>query len=255
MKVDISAADKQAFERHGYILLRKVISSLRLEALREECRRFMEQEDAAMAAQGVDHFDLTFRGKRYFFSQKLKQSGVIREVAMGETMASITLALLGPDVYFFLDQFVVKGPETGMHFSWHQDSGYIPYEHRPYITCWLPLDDVDEANGTVYLLTYDEAGTRARTEHRKDSALNDQVGYFGDRPGTPAILKAGDMAVFSSTVFHRSGANSTPGLRRAFLMQYSAEPIYNLDGQPRHWVEPLLKGGRVLAAENRPAPV
>jgi ectoine hydroxylase-related dioxygenase (phytanoyl-CoA dioxygenase family) len=58
-------------------------------------------------------------------------------------------------------------------------------------------------------------------------------------PGTPAILKAGDLALFSSTTFHRSGANQTPKLRRLFLMQYTAEPIHNPDGRPRHWAEPL----------------
>jgi ectoine hydroxylase-related dioxygenase (phytanoyl-CoA dioxygenase family) len=28
------------------------------------------------------------------------------------------------------------------------------------LTCWIALDDVTEANGTVYLLPYSRAGTR-----------------------------------------------------------------------------------------------
>jgi ectoine hydroxylase-related dioxygenase (phytanoyl-CoA dioxygenase family) len=48
----------------------------------------------------------------------------------------------------------VKAAEQGMPFSWHQDSGFIDHRHRPYLTCWIALDDMTEANGTVYLLPY-----------------------------------------------------------------------------------------------------
>lgn len=247
MGFEITGGDQQNFEQQGYLLLSQVIPAAQLEALRQECHRFIQEEDAAMDAQEVDNINLSFRGSRYFLAEKLKQSRIISEVVFSEPMATITRALLGPSVYFFLDQLVIKGPETGMSFSWHQDSGYIPFGHTPYLTCWLPLDDVNETNGTVYLLSYDEAQTKTRVEHTKDETIKDQVGYFGDKPGTPANLKAGDMAVFSSTVFHRSGTNRTNQFRRVLLMQYSSYPICNLDGQPRHWVEPFWKDGKQVA--------
>jgi ectoine hydroxylase-related dioxygenase (phytanoyl-CoA dioxygenase family) len=239
MTYQLTSEQQLDFERTGYLLLKDVFSPDMVEALRSECDRFMQEKDAELDMLGTDHHDLTFRGQRYFFSQKLKQSPIIEGICFSETMRAIARALLGPETFLFLDQFVVKGPESEIPFSWHQDSGYIPYQHKPYLTCWMPLDDVDEANGTVYLLSYDEAGGRVRVEHRQDEALNDQVGYHGPLPGTPAILKAGDLALFSSTTFHRSDANQTPKLRRVFLMQYTAEPIHNPDGRPRHWAEPL----------------
>ena len=48
----------------------------------------------------------------------------------------------------FNEQYVVKAADSGMKYGWHQDSGFIPYAHRPYLTCWVALDDVTEANGT-----------------------------------------------------------------------------------------------------------
>jgi ectoine hydroxylase-related dioxygenase (phytanoyl-CoA dioxygenase family) len=52
-------------------------------------------------------------------------------------------------------------------------------------------------------------------------------------------VPAGSIACFSSTLFHRSGANTTDRMRRVYLAQYSAEPILNEDGRPRHLAEPL----------------
>ena len=45
-------------------------------------------------------------------------------------------------------------------------------------------------------------------------------GYFGKEIGTPVVCPAGSIAVFSSLVFHRSGANTSGGERRAYLAQY-----------------------------------
>jgi ectoine hydroxylase-related dioxygenase (phytanoyl-CoA dioxygenase family) len=77
----------------------------------------------------------------------------------------ISKALLGPDSFLFFDGFVVKGAEAGMKLAWHQDSGYVnavdgDIEHKPYITCWCPLDDVTEENGTVYILPMSESGIK-----------------------------------------------------------------------------------------------
>ena len=113
------------------------------------------------------------------------------------------------------------------------------------MTCWIALDDVDETNGTVYVLPYDRAGTREVVPHRRDPATNDMVGYLGDDPGVPAIVDAGSIVCFSSTLFHRSGPNTTDRLRRVYVAQYSPEPIVDKDGDtPRHQAVPVLRAGR-----------
>jgi ectoine hydroxylase-related dioxygenase (phytanoyl-CoA dioxygenase family) len=163
-------------------------------------------------------------------------------------MARGAQVALGDTVYLFNEQYVVKAAERGLKFGWHQDSGFIPYAHPPYLTCWIPLDDVTEANGTVYLLPYSRAGTRDVVEHVRDDETNDLVGYFGDDPGDPLIVPAGSIACFSSTLFHRSGPNTTDRVRRVYLAQYSSEPILDDDGSgPRHLAEPVLVGGERVA--------
>jgi ectoine hydroxylase-related dioxygenase (phytanoyl-CoA dioxygenase family) len=144
---------------------------------------------------------------------------------------------------------VVKGADQGMKFSWHQDSGYVGTPHTPYVTVWVTLDDVTVENGTVYILPYSKAGTRELVKHAEDPELRDKIGYTGDEEGIPVEIPAGSLAVFSSLVFHRSGANTTPRMRRIYLPQYSPEPIVKPDGEIHAFADPFLVDGVVQPSE------
>jgi ectoine hydroxylase-related dioxygenase (phytanoyl-CoA dioxygenase family) len=227
----------------GFFVLEEVLPADDLDALRGECQRFIDERDREMDRLGVDTLDLDHRGSRYFVHAYGKSRPVERFLSSG-LMVEIAQAALGDTVYLFNEQYVVKAAERGMKFGWHQDSGFIEYEHPPYLTCWIALDEVTEANGTVYLLPYSRAGTRDVVEHVRDDETNDLVGYFGDDPGDPVIVPAGSIACFSSTLFHRSGPNTTDSVRRVYLAQYSTEPILSDDrSKPRHLAEPLLVDG------------
>jgi ectoine hydroxylase-related dioxygenase (phytanoyl-CoA dioxygenase family) len=153
--------------------------------------------------------DASHRGSRYFLHAYGKSPAVERFLS-SDLMAQVAQAALGDTVYLFNEQYVVKAAERGMQFSWHQDSGFIDYAHRPYLTCWIALDDMTEANGTVYLLPYSRAGTRGVMKHARDKKSNDLV-----------------------------------GTRRVYVAQYSAEPILSEDGsQLRVLAEPLLVHGK-----------
>jgi ectoine hydroxylase-related dioxygenase (phytanoyl-CoA dioxygenase family) len=235
----ITRAQIEQFHDKGFFVLESVLPESELEALRDECERLVAERDREMDRLGVDTIDLDHRGSRYFIHAYGKSPGVARFLR-SDLMARIARAALGPTVYLFNEQYVVKAAERGMKFGWHQDSGFIPYAHRPYLTCWVALDDVTEENGTVYLLPYSRAGTRDVVEHVHDEETNDLIGYFGDDPGDPVIVPAGSVVSFSSTLFHRSGPNTTDQMRRVYVAQYSAEPILTDDGsRPRHLAEPL----------------
>jgi ectoine hydroxylase-related dioxygenase (phytanoyl-CoA dioxygenase family) len=234
----------QQFQEEGFFVLDGIVPPDDLQALRAECRRFVDERDREMDRLGVDTLDLDHRGSRYFVHAYGKSPAVERFLA-SDLMVQIAREALGDAVYLFNEQYVVKAADQGMKFSWHQDSGFIPYPHRPYLTCWIALDDVSEANGTVYLLPYSRAGTREVVEHMRDEASHDLVGYSGDDPGDPAIVRAGSVVCFSSTLLHRSGPNTTDRMRRAYVAQYSAEPILSDDGSgPRMLAEPLLIDGQ-----------
>lgn len=243
MKQIISNEQVEFFNENGYAILKDVISTDLLEKLRSECVRFMQDKDAELEAKGVEMDEINHKGRRYFVALRYKDSKPMQELIFSDEIKEITTKILGDDVFLFLEQFVVKGPDKRTKFSWHQDSGYLDFEHKPYLSIWCALDDVYEENGTVYLLPYKDAGTKHRIEHKLDESSNDKIGYFGDNPGVPAIVEAGDVAIFSSTCFHRSGPNLTDKMRRVLLLQYSAEPILKESGEPLYWAEPFVKDG------------
>ena len=248
----VPAADRQRFERDGFVILKSVMDAATLAMLREECAVFVERTDRWLERRGTDVFGITHRGKRYFISNRYRDSERMRDFVFGELMRAISTAFLGPTVYLFNEQWVVKGAEQGMKFAWHQDSGYVRFRdpgntHAPYLTCWCALDHMSRENGTISVLPHGRAGSRNTVfTHRHEPGSNDLVGYEGDDPGELCEMPAGSVAVFSSTSLHRSGANTTPQLRRAYLTQYTREPIYSKNGELWAQAVPFVADGKVV---------
>ena len=240
----VTEAHRQQFEDEGYFLLEGIVSPEHLAALRAVCADEIARMDAEMEVEGVTVKGLNHKGSRYFIPFASRTQEPVRAFLFSELMADVCRATIGDEAFLFLDQYVVKAAETGMSFGWHQDGGYISYEHKPYLTCWITLDAVNEENGTVYILPYSQAGSKEYIPHIKDSTTNDMVGYHGDNPGIPVICPAGSIAVFGSNVFHRSGPNKTNTMRRIFLAQYAPEVILNHAGTaPLHLSDPFLHEG------------
>lgn len=221
------------YRRDGFFILESVIPQSALDGLREECHRYIDKFDREMEAKGVTQLGINHYKRRYFISNRGNESAIITHFLFGDLMSEITRAVLGDDVYLFNEQYVVKAAQKENKFSWHQDSGYVGYYHKPYLSCWCALDDMTEANGTIYVLPYARAGMQPDDliEHTVEETSADRVGYHGDDPGDAVVVPAGSIAVFSSRTFHRSGPNTTDNLRRSYLAQYSVEPIMTKDGQ------------------------
>ncbi len=247
----ITPLQREQFQREGYFVLERAIDEASLENLRETAQYFVKEANAEMERRGVTTLGITHKDNRYFIGHKFKQTLILRDFLFGELMADICRATLGHEAYLFYEQYVLKAAEKGMHFGWHQDSGYIGYPHRPYLTCWCALDDMTIENGTIYVLPYEKAGTREWVPHTVEAETNDKIGYRGDEEGIPVIVPAGSIAVFSSTLFHRSGTNVTDQWRRVYLAQYSAEPILKQDGSGL-WGQavPFLRSGENIYGES-----
>jgi ectoine hydroxylase-related dioxygenase (phytanoyl-CoA dioxygenase family) len=245
--INISEDQKALYRDEGYMILERAVPDSYLELLRGQCQQAIDQMDARMDAEGGDTLGINHRGSRYFVSNCFKEQPILREFLFSELMAEVCRATLGDNAYLFWEQYVVKGAETGMKFSWHQDSGYVNYpDHKPYLTCWCALDDMSEANGTVHLLPFSRAGIRSWVQHIVEEGSNDKVGYFGSDPGITVEVPAGTIVAFTSLNFHSSGTNTTDKMRRVYLAQYSCEPITSADGS-KLWgnAEPLLLNGEV----------
>jgi ectoine hydroxylase-related dioxygenase (phytanoyl-CoA dioxygenase family) len=245
--VRINDQQKQQYKDEGYFILERVLPEEYLELLRGEANHAIDVVDREMDRLKTDVIGINHRGKRYFSCNVFRERKNLRKFLFSDLMADICRATLGPDVYLFWEQYVIKAADKGMKFSWHQDSGYVGPNHKPYLTCWIPLDDVSEENGTVYLLPFSHSGIRTWVKHERDPVSNDLVGYFGSQRGIPVVAPAGSIVCFTSYNFHSSGANMTNRMRRVYLAQYSGEIVLNDKGDIWGNAEPFLKDGRNIA--------
>jgi ectoine hydroxylase-related dioxygenase (phytanoyl-CoA dioxygenase family) len=241
----ITDEQKKQYQEKGFFILEKVIPEHELELIRKECDELIEEQNKEMDEQGVDVLNLSRRNSRYFVFLAYKNRPHLGKFIFSDRMAEVCKATIGENAYLFWEQFVVKGTDKkGAEFTWHQDSGYVDHDHKPYVNAWIPLDDVNEENGTIYLLPYSLAGTKEKVNHKPVPNSNDREGYFGPEKGVPANCPAGSIVVFSSTCFHRSGANNTDKMRRAYAVQYSPEIIYEADGSLKGLDEKFLENGK-----------
>lgn len=239
------------YAREGYALFENVVPDSMLEMLRDQCGASLAREDARMDELGVDSIGLTHRGKRYFAAHCQRVQPPLRQLLFDPLMAEVCRATLGFDAYFFLDQFIVKGADVGLPFSWHQDSGYVvgnggPPDHLPYVTLWLPLDDTTVENGAISLIPF-SAHPQARgiLPHRRDLQTRDLFTTVDPSKVITVEAAAGTILALSSRLLHSTGPNHTSSLRRAYLAQYTAEVM--VDPGTRHLRNnaiPLLRGGQ-----------
>lgn len=246
--MSIAKQHREQYREEGYFLLENVIPDEHLRILESACDELIDAMHAEMDRLGTDHIHISHRGRRYHIAKQFDRVPRLREYIFSPLMAEICRATVGETAYLFYDQYVVKCAEQGIKFSWHQDSGYLGFPHPPYVTCWAAVDEMTEENGTAHVMPYSAIGIRSLVEHIRDPETGDKVGYFGTQRGVPVIVPAGSVAVFSSLTFHCSGANRTSQPRRAYVTQYSSEPIARPgEQQPMHLAVPFLEHGRAAA--------
>ena len=163
--INITEEHKKDYREKGFFILEKVIPEEELKMIRKECSELIDEQNKEMDKLGVDVINLSRRNSRYFVFLAYKDRPQLGSFIFSDRMAEICKATIGDNAYLFWEQFVVKGTDKkGAEFTWHQDSGYVDNEHKYYVNAWVPLDDVNEENGTVYLLPYELAGTKDKID-------------------------------------------------------------------------------------------
>jgi phytanoyl-CoA hydroxylase len=217
----LTAEQLKQYHEDGFVILEGFFSPEEMDALRGRIDVLDEENNRHLTAQGAG------------FAQQPNQivftNGInfidpdIQAFTAQQKFVDLTTQLLGPNVRLYWDQSVYKRPEAKRDFPWHQDNGYVPIEPMHYTTCWIALEDATIANGCVWVMP--RTHKQGVVEHRRTD-IGWQC-YIGPDPGTPVELRKGGMVVFQSTLMHRSGPNTSTGMRKAYIVQYSPEGAYN----------------------------
>lgn len=246
----ISNQQKQNFLKEGYLVVPDFLNSDDLQTVREICDTSIEQVEKEMRKKRITEDRINVLGKKYFIKDVRKKYPEMKRIIFSEKTAEVCKATIGNTAYLHNEQFVVKMTDKDTNFAWHQDSGYSVYqggasEHKPYITCWVALDDMSEENGTISVLPFSRSPSRDLMEHKWNPEANAMVGYNGPDEGDCVKVKAGSLVAFSSFLLHKSGANTTDRPRRSYFMAFTPELFTYKENPDKVYSsgEPLLEAG------------
>lgn len=234
------------FRHDGYIVLDERLEPHQLSCLRTICNQLL---DEPCQEEGNGTHRLNQGAARQFLRHRHRDFPELADFLLSGRMARVVSACLGHPGYLFNEQFVIKGSGEKGSFSWHQDGAYVGFAHRPYLSIWIALDDTSKANGCLYLLPRNLDRKPDIDPHLRLGEGDELIGYTGDNTGVPVECPSGSIVCFSSLTLHRSGVNSTGRVRRAYLCQFSPEPLLDPStGMPKRFAEPQPSAPAITAA-------
>lgn len=219
MTPTITDDQKRQYREDGYFLLENVFPPAEMDRVAALIEAAQRRHEEALAARGGTE-GISRAGEITFTDHLAEKNPEIAAFVTRPEFVAIATQLVGPDVDLYWNQSVFKQPEGKREFPWHQDDGYTPVTPSPYLTLWLALNDATPENGCISV----------RPGSHKDGLAPHRpspiglVCYEADDPdqGVLVPVRAGSMAVFPSLTMHKSGANTSAGPRKAFVIQYSA---------------------------------
>ena len=230
MIYELPPSDLRRFYDDGYLILEGLFSreevaemaaaAERIRALGREIAAALPGDDPAEGERKIEH-----GGSQFVFGGPTRLLRVVWAggcepsfLACGRDarLTAIVGQLLGSSTAVqLLNQLHAKYPNDGLEFEPHQDSEHRRYgtpEWRDvdgrgsYVQTVVAIDDTTPENGP--LIFYPGSGRRG---HLDPAAVRSD---YQDRPGVPALLKAGSAAFFGPYVVHRSAENRGAAPRR-----------------------------------------
>ncbi len=217
------------FKSQGYLIFEDFVSSEVLSELKESLNSIFDEidNDSSRLKQSYDnkHYgDISKEGRKFLKNQS-RYYPAIQRYLKSKPIKEIVTKLLDGDAFIFNEQFVIKEPNTPSSFNWHQDSGYVNFDHKPYLTTWLALDDTHPLNGPLSIIPTNIETTSEVFTHQWSDKSKDLFIKVDESKAKELYVAEGTLVVFSSLTPHASGANQSSRTRTAYLAQYSSEPI------------------------------
>jgi ectoine hydroxylase-related dioxygenase (phytanoyl-CoA dioxygenase family) len=221
----LTPEQKAQYDQDGYTVVRGAFTPAEIETVIAAIDPLESEHEAKLRASESASL-ISMADAITFTGHIVKRSPVLKAFAAHPALREICQDLIGQDVRLYWDQSVYKKSGKPQEFPWHQDNGYTYVEPQQYLTCWIPLADVDVENGCPWIAPgMHHLGT---LEHwRTETGLR----CLDEAPDAVAAeARLGDVIVFSSLAPHRTGPNLKPGtVRKAYILQYApdgAEAIY-----------------------------
>lgn len=228
--MDLKHSEARSFAKSGYLVVRDVLRSDEIAALRDACD-----------APGVRPERLR-RGGEQKLLHLLEASARhprFLAVARDPRLVDLVAGLIGPDLELQHSKIATKPEtETGRGAApWHQDFPFFPHTNTDLIAAMVMLDDADESGGCLQVLP--GSPRFGPLDHRRGEYFSGECSAVPAEAlsaGPVALpVKAGDVTFHHCLTLHCSAENTSGTPRRALVLQYRAADAYQLAGEV--WVD------------------
>lgn len=148
---------------------------------------------------------------------------LLAEALFRRNAAAVARQLLGPRAELVFEHAMLKPPRSGGETPWHQDEAfYAKYTNYEALTFWMPLQDVDRANGCMEFLPRSHKGPLL--SHRSiggDPRVHGLEAVGVDPADVVACpLPAGGVTIHHARTLHYAGPNRSAAPRRAYALGF-----------------------------------
>ena len=246
---ETSPTPTEQFENDGYLVVRGALPDSVLQPIRDLITRNVDAHAQELQAEGaIDsvHADAPF-GRRLALLYRDSESRMrswntflfspeLYALVRHEAILDALQPLLGGEISFNGDYHLrPKMPgSTFTAFPLHQDSQYYGPEtgHILVISVWIPLVDVDEHNGCLWLIPGSHQWGLLPGARRAD---HNMVSFEDvEQRGTPVPepMRCGDFLAFHNLTFHGSKVNRSDSVRWSVDVRFRETPGYRELGEP-----------------------
>jgi ectoine hydroxylase-related dioxygenase (phytanoyl-CoA dioxygenase family) len=195
----ISLSEREAFERDGYMVVRKLLDPDALAILTGECESALEKEKK--------------EGKLLHLNQsRLLKYRPFLELIEHPAILERHRVFFGEQVQLLQADLVVQRPgHEGPKRAWHRDFSF-PGDIPLSINTIIYLDPMTDDRGPTYVVP--------GTHRGRALPPGDDTKHLPRSDEVPVYAEPGDALFFNSAVWHSGGINHTDGSRRGLYLYY-----------------------------------
>lgn len=226
------------FWANGYLPLGKVLEDGEVEVLRREYDAEFERAWQTNSLRNLSVSDgLDAEGKRAApahmlqIMQMCERNLHFRRLLYHERILDLAQDLIGPNLMLFHDQALFKPARTGGPVFWHQDNAYWRCRPATLVSCWMALDDADEANGAMRFIPGSHLRPVWHERSESTGALLDAGGQADGEKAAVVELPAGGCLFHHCQTLHHTPPNRTDRQRRAFVIHFMQPGTRNKAGE------------------------
>jgi ectoine hydroxylase-related dioxygenase (phytanoyl-CoA dioxygenase family) len=217
-RFELSDDDMVSFHRDGYLLVRSLFGAEEMSGLLEFAKR-----DRAIVDESYVRRDATGGETRLAVRNDLDDTSVYTAIVRCRRVAGTMTSLLEDEVYHYHHKMMLKEPQVGGAWEWHQDYGYwynFGCLYPGMGSCMIAVDEATQANGCLQVLR--GSHRIGRVDHIK---VGEQVGADPQRVAVAmerhelvyCEMNSGDALFFHANLLHRSDRNQSDNPRWSLI--------------------------------------